>query len=100
MYYGDTPHTPPNSTFAYTTSSLLNLMCFDVLDKIELINQPLLMLVGDKADTAYMSEAAYKEAASKDKKLHKLKNTTHIQSYYKKEVVEEALGERFYGERL
>ena len=23
-------------------------MCFDVLDKIELINQPLLMLVGDK----------------------------------------------------
>ncbi|WP_334085472.1 hypothetical protein [Helicobacter typhlonius] len=52
-------------------------MCFDVLDKIELINQPLLMLVGDKADTAYMSEAAYKEAASKDKRLHKLKHNTY-----------------------
>ena len=77
-------------------------MCFDVLDKIELINQPLLMLVGDKADTAYMSEAAYKKAGSKDKKYHKLKNATHIQTYYKKEAVEEALGElkRFYGERL
>lgn len=58
--------------------------------------------MGDKADTAYMSEAAYKKAGSKDKRLHKLKNTTHIQSYYKKEAVDEALGEikRFYGERL
>lgn len=101
MYYGDT-HAHPNSTFAYTTSSLLDLMRFDVLDKIELINQPLLMLVGDKADTAYMSEAAHKEAGSKDKKYHKLKNTTHIQSYYKKEAVKEALGElkKFYRERL
>ncbi|AWI34411.1 alpha/beta hydrolase [Helicobacter apodemus] len=101
VYYGDT-HAHPNSTFAYTTSSLLDLMRFDALNQIELINQPLLMLVGDKADTAYMSEAAYKKAGSKDKRLHKLKNTTHIQSYYKKEAVEEALGElkRFYGERL
>ena len=96
------PHAHPKFNFTYTTSSLLDLMRFDVIDKIELINQPLLMLVGDKADTAYMSEAAYKEAASKDKRLHKLKNTTHIQSYYKKEAVKEALGElkRFYGESL
>ncbi|RDU62575.1 hypothetical protein [Helicobacter ganmani] len=76
MYYGDTPRTP-KIYFTYTTSSLLDLMRFDVIDKIELINQPLLMLVGDKADTAYMSEAAYKEAASKDKRLHKLKHNTY-----------------------
>lgn len=47
IYYGDT-HAHPNSTFAYTTSSLLDLMRFDVLNQIELIQQPLLMLVGDK----------------------------------------------------
>lgn len=45
MYYGDTH---PNSTFVYATSSLLDLMRFDTLNQIELINQPLLMLVGDK----------------------------------------------------
>lgn len=47
MYYGDT-HAHPNSTFAYTTSSLIDLMRFDALNQIELIQQPLLMLVGDK----------------------------------------------------
>ncbi len=101
IYYGDT-HAHPNSSFAYTTSSLLDLMRFDVLNQIELIHQPLLMLVGDKADTAYMSEAAYKKAGSKDKRFHKLKNATHIQTYYKKEAVEEALGElkAFYDKNL
>lgn len=101
IYYGDT-HAHPNSTFVYTTSSLLDLMRFDVLDQIELINQPLLMLVGDKADTAYMSEEAYSRIGSKDKKYYKLKNATHIQTYYKKEAVHEALEElkRFYGKSL
>lgn len=101
IYYGDT-HAHPNSSFAYTTSSLLDLMRFDVLNQIELVNQPLLMLVGDKADTAYMSEAAYEKVGSKDKKYHKLKNATHIQTYYKKDAVNEALGElkKFYGESL
>lgn len=101
IYYGDT-HAHPNSSFAYTTSSLLDLMRFDVLNQIELVNQPLLMLVGDKADTVYMSEAAYEKVGSKDKKYHKLKNATHIQTYYKKDAVNEALGElkKFYGESL
>ena len=45
------PTTHPNSTFRYTQSSLLDLMRFDATDQIELINQPLLMLAGSKADT-------------------------------------------------
>lgn len=84
IYYGDT-HAHPNSSFIYTTSSLMELMSFDATDQIELINQPLLMLVGDKADTAYMSKEAFDRAiGTQNKELFVLKDTTHIQSYYKK----------------
>lgn len=88
VYYGDT-HAHPNSSFAYTTSSLMDLIAFDATDEIKLIDKPLLMIVGDKADTAYMSEAAFKKATgTQDKEYFVLKDTTHIQSYYKKESVE------------
>lgn len=84
IYYGDT-HAHPNSSFIYITSSLMELMSFDATDQIELINQPLLMLVGDKADTAYMSKEAFDKAiGTQNKELFVLKDTTHIQSYYKK----------------
>ena len=43
---------PPNSTFKYTTSSLLDLMSFDVTDHINLINKPLLMIAGSKSGYA------------------------------------------------
>lgn len=98
IYYGDT-HAHPNSSFAYTKASLLKLMSFDALNQIELINKPLLLMVGDKADTAYMSEEAYKRASgTKTKELFKLKDSTHIQTYFKSSVVAQALGklEDFY----
>lgn len=99
-YYGDT-HAHPNASFAYTTASLLELMSFDCCETIELINKPLLLMVGNRADTAYMSEEAY-EKASGASELFRLKDSTHIQTYYKKEVVAEALAklEAFYKANL
>lgn len=44
-YYGRT-HRHPNSTFTYTTSSLMDLMTWDARDQIELIDAPLLMIAG------------------------------------------------------
>ena len=52
IYYGKT-HRHPNSTFRYTTSSLMDLMSWDATDNINLINVPLLMMAGEKADTLY-----------------------------------------------
>src|SRR3546814_1421538 len=52
-------HAHPNSTFKYTTSSLIDLMRFDATDHIELINQPLLMIAGSKADSLYMTQDAF-----------------------------------------
>ena len=62
-YYLET-HAHPNSTFRYTQSSLLDLMRFDATDQIELINQPLLMLAGSKADTRDMTEDAFAKAVN------------------------------------
>ena len=98
IYYGDT-HAHPNSSFAYTTASLLELMSFDALNQIKLINKPLLLMVGDKADTAYMSEQAYNRASGTDtKELFRLQDSTHIQTYFKPSVVAQVLGklEEFY----
>ncbi len=60
-YYGKT-HAHPNSTFRYTQSSLLDLMSFDATDQIELIDKPLLMIAGSKADSLYMSQQAFAKA--------------------------------------
>lgn len=81
-YYWKT-HWHPNSTFKYTTSSLLDLMRFDVTDQLELIDKPLLMIAGDKADSLYMTEDAFKKATgTKEKELYKIAGATHIETYW------------------
>ncbi|MBV7482197.1 alpha/beta hydrolase [Bordetella sp. BOR01] len=90
-YYWKT-HAHPNSTFKYTTSSLLDLMRFDATDQIALIEQPLLMIAGSKADSLYMSEDAYAKASgTKDKELFKLDGATHIETYWVSEYVDSAI---------
>lgn len=79
-YYWKT-HAHPNSTFKYTTSSLLDLMNFDVTDHINLINKPLLMIAGSKADTLYMTKDAFAKATgTKDKELFLIDGATHIET--------------------
>lgn len=101
-YYWRT-HAHPNSTFKYTMSSLLDLMRWDATDQIELINQPLLMIAGSKADSLYMTEDAFAKAiGTKDKSLFKIPNATHIETYWKPEYVKQAMDQLtvFYGKHL
>lgn len=91
IYYGKT-HAHPNSTFRYTMSSLLDLMLFDATTNMELINQPLLMIAGDKADSLYMTLEAFQKAHNaKNKELFLIKGATHIQTYWKPEYVKQAV---------
>ena len=102
VYYGRT-HRHPNSTFTYTTSSLMDLMAWDARDQIELINVPLLMMAGDKADSLYMTEEAFAKATgTKDKELFKIAGATHIKTYYVPEYVDQAVGKlkEFFGRTL
>lgn len=86
-------HAHPGSTFKYTMSSLLDLMRWDATDQIALIDQPLLMMAGSKADSLYMTEEAFPKATgTKDKELFKIDGATHIETYWVPEYVEAAMG--------
>ncbi|MCE5282240.1 MAG: alpha/beta hydrolase, partial [Deltaproteobacteria bacterium] len=101
-YYWKT-HAHPNSTFKYTTSSLLDLMRFDATDHIALIGQPLLMIAGSKADSLYMSEDAIAKATgAKNKELFLIDGATHIETYWKPQYVDQAMGKltQFFGKAL
>src|SRR5690606_417033 len=79
VYYYRT-HAHPNSTFLYTMSSLLDLMTWDAAANMDLIEQPLLMMAGSKADTKYMTDEAFGKATrAKNKELFLLEGATHIQ---------------------
>ncbi|MBD3748620.1 MAG: alpha/beta hydrolase [Sphingobacteriales bacterium] len=101
-YYYRT-HAHPNSTFLYTTSSLMDLMTWDATDQIELIDQPLLMMAGSKADTKYMTDEAFPKAINaKSKELFLIEGATHIQTYWKPEYVAQAVNKlvNFYKANL
>ena len=102
MYYGKT-HRHPNSSFTYTASSLMELMTWDAMDHINLINAPLLLMAGSKADSLYMTEEAFAKATgTKDKELFLIPGATHIQTYYVPEYVNAAVNKlkEFYGKHL
>ncbi|MBI6605867.1 MULTISPECIES: alpha/beta hydrolase [Pseudomonas] len=101
-YYWKT-HAHPNSTFKYTTSSLIDLMRFDATNQIELINQPLLMIAGSNADSLYMTQEAFPKATgTKDKELFIIDGATHIETYWVPKYVDAALGKLtpFYARTL
>jgi fermentation-respiration switch protein FrsA (DUF1100 family) len=90
-YYWKT-HAHPGSTFKYTTSSLLDLMSFDATDQLELLDRPLLMIAGSKADSLYMTEEAFAKATgTKDKELFKIDGATHIETYWVPKYVDVAM---------
>ena len=102
-YYYHRTHAHPNSTFRYTMSSLPDLMAFDAATRMDLINQPLLMMAGSKADSYYMTDRAFHLATgTNEKELFLIPGATHIQTYYVPEYVNQAMNKlkEFYGKHL
>ena len=102
FYYGKT-HAHPQSTFSFTVSSLLDLMSFDAADNADLIDQPLLMMAGSRADTFYMTERVFAAATgTQDKELFLIPGASHIETYWKQEYVDTAVDKltSFFGSKL
>ncbi len=102
-YYYHRTHAHPNSTFRYTMSSLPDLMAFDAATRMDLINQPLLMMAGSKADSYYMTDRAFHLATgTNEKELFLIPGATHIQTYYVPEYVNQAMNKlkEFYEKYL
>jgi fermentation-respiration switch protein FrsA (DUF1100 family) len=79
-YYWRT-HAHPGSTFKYTMSSLLDLMRWDATEQIELIEQPLLMIAGSKADQPLHERGSVRQGyrhegqgAVQDRRRHAYRN--------------------------
>ncbi|WP_235953747.1 alpha/beta hydrolase [Mucilaginibacter inviolabilis] len=90
-YYGKT-YAHPNSSGIYTLSSLMDLMTWDASSNMDLINQPLLMMAGSKADSKYMTDEAFSKATNaKSKELFLIDGATHIETYWKPEYVSKAV---------
>lgn len=91
IYYGRT-YKHPNSSGNYTLSSLMDLMLWDANTTTDLINQPLLMIAGSKADTKYMTDEVFSKAINaKSKELFVIDGATHIETYWKPEYVKQAV---------
>lgn len=78
-------------------------MNFDATDNIDLINQPLLMMAGSKADSLYMTRDAFKKAVNaENKELFLIEGATHIETYWKPQYVDKAMNKlmQFYGDTL
>ena len=101
-YYGLT-HKHPNATGSYTAESFMKLIAFDVEDRMDLIDQPLLMICGEKADTLYMSADAFvKAVGTDDKELYTIPGASHIRTYWVEEYVRQAVDRlgTFFGKKL
>ncbi len=101
-YYGIT-HAHPNANSRYTTESLMHLMAFYLDNRVNLIDQPLLMMAGDIADTKYMTDSAFTKAVNaKTKELFLIEGATHIRTYWVPEYVEKAAAKlkEFFAENL
>ena len=102
FYYGvDFFH--PNDGGTAPTSCMLDLMMWDATDRMELIDQPLLMMAGSIADSKYMSDEAFEKATgTTDKEYFIIDGATHIRTYFVPEYVEqvETKLKEFFGKRL
>lgn len=101
-YYAQT-HAHPNSQTNNTIDSFQDLMEFDVNTNVDLINQPLLMVAGEKADSLYMTQEVFANAAGTDnKELFLVPNASHIETYWKQPYVQQITDKltAFYGKNL
>lgn len=89
-FYYSVTHRTPHAPGTYLKSSLMDLMAWDATDHADLIDQPLLVIAGSKADSRYMSEEAFARATGTvDKELFIVPGATHIRTYYVPEYVDQ-----------
>ncbi|KAI9727083.1 MAG: hypothetical protein M1828_007284 [Chrysothrix sp. TS-e1954] len=86
-----------NAPVTFTTRSLMQTATFDAFQYAEsMLTQPLLVVVGSEAFSKFMGEELHAKAVSKDKRLHVVKNASHMEVYddanYVKEITKEVAG--------
>ena len=92
----------PNSPNRYVFSSLPLQMAFFPFEQVETISpRPILMIVGEKADTKFWSDQVYAKA-QEPKELFVVEGATHMDMYDKPQFVTPAVAKlsQFFGQHL
>lgn len=90
-YYRTSRGNHPNSTTSYSFTSLAPMMNFFPFAQIETISpRPILMIVGERAVSAYFSEDAYEKAAQ-PKELFVVPGASHVDLYDKPQYMKVSL---------
>ena len=103
FYYGTSKYAHANNGTSAPLSCMMDLMTWDATDRMALITQPLLLMVGEKADSRYMSDEAMEKATgTSDKEMFVVPGASHIKTYYVAEYVEQERARlvRFFNEKL
>ena len=97
-YYRVSPAKHERSVNKMIFSRIDSIINFTALDHVEMLApRPLLVIVGTEANTKYFAEETFNNAKG-EKFIHWVKGATHIQLYYVKKYVLEAVSEleKFY----
>lgn len=82
----------PNAPSYSTLRSLSQLATYDAFNFADLyLTQPIQLIVGSNAGTAWMSYNLYDRAASDDKSVHEVQGANHMELYDDKNYVAEAV---------
>ncbi|MCA1335440.1 alpha/beta hydrolase [Pseudooceanicola marinus] len=77
----------PNSITQFTVTSAASWMNFGLLDNLSWLNgRPILLVMGEKAHSAYFSEDVY-EAAAEPKELYTVPGANHVDLYDKTNLI-------------
>ncbi|MEV6286178.1 alpha/beta hydrolase [Kribbella sp. NPDC051770] len=91
-YYRTARGGHPRSAGVMPWSSFDRMASFDAFAGVGLIQQPLLMLVGTRAETAWMTVEAFR-LATEPKRVHWVEGASHVDLYDKPEYVDPAIKE-------
>lgn len=90
-YYRTARAWHPRADNFYLRRSQATKMAFSAIENIYLLTQPVLLVVGGKADSGWQTERLYNALPGKDKEVFTIANSSHIDLYDKAEYVNPAV---------
>ncbi len=90
-YYRTSRAWHPRADNFYLRRSQATKMAFSAIENIYLLTQPVLLIVGDKADSEWQTKRFYEALPGKDKEIFTIKGYSHIDLYDKPQCVNSAI---------
>lgn len=86
-YYRTVRAWHPRADNFYLRRSQATKMAFSAIENIQLLTQPVLLVVGEKADSEWQTERFYNALPGKDKEVYTIPEYSHIDLYDKPQAV-------------